>query len=67
MTRLENLRSMSAEELAEEMANFDLEYCRPEYCPHFHDDGTCDEMRKHGTKGCIPACLNYLNAEIEDK
>ena len=49
------------------MANFDVEYCRPEYCPHWREDGTCENMLKHGVDGCIPACLNYLYAEIEDK
>ena len=55
MTRLEKIRSMSAEELGGEMAHFDWDYCRPEYCPHFHEDG------------CITACIRYLNEEIEDK
>ena len=67
MTRLEKIRAMSAEELGGAMANFEWDYCRPEYCPHFRGDGLCENMKKHGAVGCVPACVNYLNGEIEDK
>lgn len=67
MTRLEKIRSMSAEELGKALANLDWEYCSPEYCPHFREDGCCESMAKHGANGCTPACIRYLNEEIEDK
>lgn len=50
-----------------EMARFDWDYCHPEYCPHFREDGLCENMKKYGADGCIPACIRYLNEEIEDK
>ena len=67
MTRLEKIRSMSAEELGGALANFECEYCRPEYCPHLREDGLCESMKKYGVDGCIPACVRYLNEEIADK
>lgn len=73
MTRLEKLRSMSAEELAEELYEVDFDaYCNPACCPHYTADG-CDigdEWDVDWTKlkaACKAACVNYLNGEIEDK
>lgn len=43
MTRLEKLRSMSAEELAEYLvySGDEAPYCRKQYCPYWQEDGTC--------------------------
>lgn len=73
MTRLEKLRNMSAEELAEELyyTNFDA-FCNPAYCPRYTADGCelCDKLEVTCAEidaACKAACVNYLNREIEDK
>ena len=75
MTRLEKIRSMSAEELAKmlvEDGNYDG-FCKKEFCPA-HTGKTCaffvekdPENFEALDAACLCACINYLNAEIEDK
>lgn len=69
MTRIEKLRKMSAEELAELMAKSEDEapYCREQYCPYWQEDGTCESWSERGDAGCVKACVAWLNGEIEDK
>jgi hypothetical protein len=73
MTRLEKIRSMTAEELAEELYEVDFDaFCKPAYCPYYTADG-CeigDEWDVDWAKlevACKAACVRYLNGEIEDK
>lgn len=72
MTRLEKIRSMSAEELADYFCEHDdtIDYCYPGNCPYWRDDGTCAANGQH-TGGqmaaCREACIRYLNEEIADK
>lgn len=75
MTRLEKIRSMSAEELAKmlvEDGNYDG-FCKKEFCPA-HCGETCAFFAEKDPEDfeqldamCLRACVNYLNAEIEDK
>lgn len=77
MTRLEKIRSMSAEEWAKEImekSDFD-KFCCQRFCKH-HKDGHCeffsdgwgaDITDEQLDAACREACMNYLNAEIEDK
>lgn len=69
MTRLEKIRSMTAEELAGQLVKSEDEplYCMPEYCPYWRDDGTCASWSERGDAGCVKACVAWLNREIEDK
>lgn len=72
MTRLEKLRSMSAEELAEALypTSFDA-FCNAKYCAKC-DGKTCVlfEDPEHEAepaeveRACKAACVRYLNAEV---
>ena len=72
MTRLEKLRNMSAEELAENLCAdcFDA-FCNPAYCPRYTADG-CELVDKLEVASaeidaaCKAACVNYLNGEVEE-
>lgn len=68
MTRIEKLRKMSAEELAELMVKSEDEapYCREQYCPYWQEDGTCPGWQAEGDAACKAACVNYLNGEAEE-
>lgn len=68
MTRLEKIRSMSAEELARVIFEIEdeNEYCRPELCPYYREDGCCDGWEERGDDACIEACVKWLNEEIDD-
>lgn len=77
MTRLEKIRSMSAEEWAEvimKKTDFD-KFCAPGACTHYKN-GHCEFFSGDLEIGvsdetldtaCREACVNYLNEEIADK
>ena len=72
MTRIEKLRKMSAEELAEALYKTDFdEFCNPAYCPRYTADGCelVDKLEMTSAEidaACKAACVNYLNGEAEE-
>ena len=68
MTRLEKIRAMSVEELAEYLIYLwdEAPYCKKLYCPYWQEDGTCPGWQAEGDAACNAACVKYLNSEVEE-